>query len=90
MTGLPNSSVVVLASMMDFVVRHQTTVVLENIEAVMKMIETNRNTTYREIEVSLGICKSQIETILHVHLTVKRICSRWISHNITETKNRLV
>ena len=37
--------------------------------------------TYRQIETTLGISGTSIHLILHKHLTVKKICSRWIAHN---------
>ena len=39
--------------------------------------------TYREIETTLGISGTSIYSILHEHLTVKKICSRWIPHNLS-------
>ena len=38
---------------------------------------------YTEIEASLGISSTSIHSILHEHLAVKKICSRWIPHNLT-------
>jgi len=39
--------------------------------------------TYREIEASLGINMTSIYKILHEYSAVKKICSRWIPHNLT-------
>ena len=39
--------------------------------------------TYHEIEITLGISGTSIHSILHEHLTVKKICSRWIPHNLS-------
>ena len=39
--------------------------------------------TYREIETTLGISETSIHSILHEHLTVKKIGSRWIPHNLS-------
>ena len=39
---------------------------------------------YRGIEASLGIGMSQIETILHEELGVRKLVSRWIPHLLTE------
>ena len=39
--------------------------------------------TYREIETTLGISGTSTHTILHEHLCVKKIYSRWISHNLS-------
>ena len=58
-------------------------VVSENIDAVRELIMQDRNVTYREIEASLGISSTSIPPILHEQLAVKKICSRWIPHNLT-------
>ena len=68
--------------------RPSTSVVATNVDAVREMIERDRHITYREIQAFLGIDMKVIHTILHDHLSV--LCSRWISHNLTELKNRLV
>ena len=52
----------------------------ENIDAVRELIMPDRHVTYREIEASLGISSTSIHSILHVHLAVKKSCSRWISY----------
>ena len=49
-------------------------VVPETIEAVRQLILQDRHVTYREIETSLGISRTSILSILHEHLTVKKIC----------------
>ena len=43
----------------------------------------DRHVTYREIETNLGISGTTINSILHEHLTVKKICSHWIPHNLS-------
>ena len=43
----------------------------------------DRHMTYREIETTLGISGTNIHSILHEHLTVKKICSHWIPHNLS-------
>ena len=44
--------------------------------------------TYREIETTLGISRASLHSILHEHLTVKKICSRWIPHNLSIVKKK--
>lgn len=63
--------------------RPSTAITSENIEKIREMIFEDRHVTYREIEASLGIDMKQINTILHEHLAVKKLCSRWIPHNLT-------
>ena len=43
----------------------------------------DRYVTYREIETSLNISSTSVNKILHENLIVKKICSRWIPHNLT-------
>ena len=62
--------------------RPKTAVVSENIDAVRELIMQDRHVTYREIEASLGISYISIYEILHEHLVVRNICSRWIPHNL--------
>ncbi|KYN34026.1 hypothetical protein ALC56_11649, partial [Trachymyrmex septentrionalis] len=37
---------------------------------------------------SLGIDMKVIHTILHDHLSVRKLCSRWIPHNLTEAQKQ--
>ena len=37
----------------------------------------------------MGIASTSIHSILHEHLVVKKICSRWISQNLTIVQNKL-
>ena len=61
--------------------RPKSVVVPETINAVL--ILQDRHVTYREIETTLGISGTSLHSILHEHLTVKKICSRWITHNLS-------
>lgn len=70
---------------------HPNSVVLpENIDIVREMIKLDRHVTYREIEASLGMSSTIVNSILHKHLGVKKICSRWIPHNFTNAQKRFV
>nr|XP_040572510.1 histone-lysine N-methyltransferase SETMAR-like [Lepeophtheirus salmonis] len=62
--------------------RPKTAVVPENIDPVREVIMQDHHVTYREIEASLGISSTSIHLTLHVHLAVKKLCSRWIPHNL--------
>ena len=48
-----------------------------------QLILQDRHVIYREIEITLGVRGTSIHSILHEHLTVKKICSRWIPHNLS-------
>lgn len=68
--------------------RPKSVVVPQNIDAVRELIMQDRHMTYREIEASLGISMTSINKILHDHLAVKKICSRWIPHNLTNAQKK--
>lgn len=63
--------------------RPKSAVLPENIDAVRELVMEDRHVTYREIAASLGISMTSIHSILHEHLAVKKVCSRWIPHNLT-------
>lgn len=69
--------------------RPKTAVIQENIDAVQKLIEADRNVTYEEIHTSLGIGKSQIQKILHDELWVRKLISRWVPQNLSKQQKRL-
>ena len=68
--------------------RQKSVVVPKNIDAVRELILQDRHVTYHEKEASLGISGTSIHSILHKHLTVKKICSRWIPHNLSITQKK--
>ncbi|GFT19851.1 uncharacterized protein NPIL_606111 [Nephila pilipes] len=68
--------------------RPKSVVVPEKINAVCELIKQDRHVTYREIEASLDIRMTSINKILHEHLSVKKICSRWIPHNLTNAQKK--
>ena len=63
-------------------------VVATNVDAVREMIERDRHITYCEIQASLGIDMKAIHTILHDHLSVRKLCSHWIPYNLTEAQKQ--
>lgn len=68
--------------------RPKSVVLPENIDAVRELIMEDRHVTYHEIEATLGISSTSVYKILHEHLAVKKICSRWIPHNLTEAQKK--
>lgn len=66
--------------------RPKSAVVPENIDAVQRLIMEDRHVTYCEIASTLGISMRSINTILHEHLAVTKLCSRWIPHNLTSAQ----
>lgn len=63
--------------------RPRSVVLPHNIDAVKNLINQDRHVTYQEIQSSLGISPTSVHSILHEHLVVKKVCSRWIPHNLT-------
>ena len=70
--------------------RSKPFVVPKTIGAVRQMILQDRHVTYREIETTLGISGTRMHSILHEQLTVTKICSGWIPHNLSIAQKRLV
>lgn len=68
--------------------RPATSITQENIDAVRVLIEQDRHVTYSEIEASLGITATAINSILHQHLNVRKLCCRWIPHQLTEAEKK--
>ena len=48
-----------------------------------QLILQNRHVIYREIETTLGVSGTSVHSILHEHFNVKKICLRWIPHNLS-------
>lgn len=56
----------------------------ESISAVRRMIENETFTTYDEIWGSFSISGSQVKKMLHDHLSITKVCARWVPHSLTE------
>ena len=69
--------------------RPKSVVVAETTNALHQLIFQDRHVTYREIELTLVISVTSIHSILHGYLTIKKICSRWIPHNLLVAQKRL-
>ena len=59
-----------------------------NILCVENLVRAHRNITVREIEEALGIGSSSVSTILHDHLGLRKISSRWIPHKLTNEQKQ--
>ena len=68
--------------------RPLTAVTEENVLAVKNLIQDNRRVTYQEIQHVLQIGSGSLHEILHVHLRVRRIVSRWVPHNLTDAQKQ--
>ncbi|GBP29846.1 hypothetical protein EVAR_20175_1 [Eumeta japonica] len=78
----PNLSAVYLSD--ELCDDHPSIAVNNKNNTVRRMIGTDRHVTHHEIRSILGM--SRIQTILHKHLGMKRLCSRWFPHNLTEAQ----
>ncbi|GBP40904.1 Histone-lysine N-methyltransferase SETMAR [Eumeta japonica] len=66
--------------------RSSTAVNNKNIDAVRRMIETDNYVTYRGVWASLGMGMNRIQSMLHKHLGMRKLCSRWIPHKLTKAQ----
>ena len=64
--------------------RPHTVMADENVATVPKLITEDPHITYREIDTSLEIASTAINTILHEYLQVKKLCARWVPHSLTQ------
>jgi histone-lysine N-methyltransferase SETMAR len=64
-----------------------TATVPTNIDAVRNFIEEDPYCTYDEIEAETSFNQYTIQTILHDHLHLRKITSRWVPHELS-AKNR--
>ena len=69
--------------------RPRTAVTDEMIGAVRLLIEDDPHMTYQQIECSLEISSPAIYSILHDHLKLRKLCARWVPHQLTHDQKRL-
>jgi [histone H3]-lysine36 N-dimethyltransferase SETMAR len=55
----------------------------ENIEEVQRLIEEDPHCTYDEIEAATELSRGIIYTIIHDHLKLQKVISRWVPHQLT-------
>lgn len=55
-----------------------------NIEAVRSLIEDNPHISIRYIAYELGVSYGTISTIIHDQLNLKKLCARWVPHELSE------
>ena len=59
-----------------------------NIERVRAVIENDPWCTYDEIEAQTTLSRGTIEAIIHEHLKMKKLVSRWVPHELTEQNRK--
>lgn len=64
--------------------RPQTATTEENISSVQMMLKDDPRCTYQQIQQTLGIGSSAVSRILHDNLGVRKVCSRWIPHRLSQ------
>lgn len=69
--------------------RPRTAATEENVLAVKNLIQENRRITYEEIQHIIQIGSGSVHEILHEHLRVRKIVSRWVPHNLTQTQKEV-
>ncbi len=63
----------------------------ENIERVRQLIADNPYISLKRIEMQTSFSRGTIQNIIHNHLNLRKITSRWVPHNLTsENKARRV
>ena len=55
----------------------------KSIATTRAMIESDARVTYCEIEKTLGISAPTVNSILHEHLNVRKVCARWVPRKLT-------
>ena len=63
--------------------RPNSEIVPENIKKVHKMVLADRKLKLREIGVALKISEGSVFTILHEHLSMRKLCSKSVPHSLT-------
>jgi transposase len=68
-----------------------TAVTSQNIELVRCLIEGNVHISYKQIEAELSLYPASINEIIHSHLKMRKIASRWVPYELTaaQKKNEL-
>jgi len=57
-----------------------------NIDLVRNLIEENIHITYEQIEAELSLNPNSIHEIIHIHLKMRKITSRWVPYELTDAQ----
>ena len=68
--------------------RPRTALTDENIQLVREVIQENPYSTYEEIEELTSLHPPTIQTIIHEHLHLRKITSRYVPHDLSEDNKR--
>jgi histone-lysine N-methyltransferase SETMAR len=61
----------------------------ENIQLVQKVIDEDPHSTYDDIEAETQLSRGTIYRIIHDHLRMKKVTSRWVPHELTLLQKQL-
>jgi histone-lysine N-methyltransferase SETMAR len=63
----------------------------ENIDKVQSVIDEDPHSTYDDIIAETSLCRDTIKRIIHNHLRLRKVTSRWVPHDLTpEQKQKRV
>jgi histone-lysine N-methyltransferase SETMAR len=65
-----------------------TAVTITNIKLVSELIEFDCHITYEQIEEELSLSPPSIYEIIHVHLKLRKISSRWVPYELTSAQKQ--
>ena len=68
--------------------RMATTVTPENVSRVESLIKKNPKMTYAELQDIMKISSGSLTRILHDSLGMRKRCTRWVPHNLSEEQKR--
>ncbi|XP_026329038.1 uncharacterized protein LOC113237013 [Hyposmocoma kahamanoa] len=68
--------------------RPETAVTAENVWTSEMLVREDPRITYTNIEKILGISSGSVNTILHQHLGVRKLCCRWIPRLLSGTEKQ--
>ena len=60
----------------------------ENIECVRQVIEDDPHSTYDDIMAETDLSRGTIERIIHDHLKMRKVVSRWVAHQLTDEQKQ--
>ncbi|CAF1613832.1 unnamed protein product, partial [Didymodactylos carnosus] len=68
--------------------RPRTAINEETIDAVRSIIEDDPHSAYEQIEHTLGIGSSAVNSIIHEYLKLHKMCTRWVPHQLTNDQKQ--
>ena len=69
--------------------RSSTSVTEQTIDARRKIIENDPHSMYQQIEATLGISSTAINSIIHDYLNLRKVCGGWVPHTLTDDQKKL-